>query len=68
MQKSRLVKGAMMSAADVAVAGYRGMIAGQAVVIPGATNRMVPLVVRMLPRRLATIVSRRAAEAESQQG
>jgi short-subunit dehydrogenase len=68
MQKSRLVQGAMMSAADVAAAGYRGMIAGQAVVIPGATNRMVPLLVRMLPRRLATIVSRRAAEAESPQG
>ena len=52
-----------MSAADVAEAGYRGMVAGQAVVIPGATNRMVPLLVRMLPRRLTTIVSRRAAEA-----
>jgi uncharacterized protein len=63
MQKSRLMQGAMMSAAEVAAAGYRGMIAGQAVVIPGATNRMVPLLVRVLPRRLATIVSRRAAEA-----
>jgi uncharacterized protein len=68
MQKSRLVQGAMMSAAAVAAAGYRGMIAGQAVVIPGATNRMVPVLVRMLPRRLATIVSRRAAESESRQG
>jgi uncharacterized protein len=68
MHKSRLVQGAMMSAADVAAAGYRGILAGHTVVIPGATNRMVPLLVRMLPRRLATIVSRRAAEAESQQG
>ena len=63
MQKSRLVRGATMGAADVAEAGYRGMIAGQAVVIPGGTNRMVPLLVRMLPRRVATIMSRRAAEA-----
>jgi short-subunit dehydrogenase len=68
MQKSRLMAGAMMGATDVAAAGYRGMIRGQAVVIPGATNRMVPLLVRIVPRRLATIVSRRAAEAESRQG
>ena len=52
-----------MSAADVAEAGYRGMLAGQAVVIPGATNRLVPVLLRLLPRRLATIVSRRAAES-----
>ena len=63
MQKSRLVQGATMAASDVAEAGYRGMLAGRAVVIPGATNRMVPGLVRLLPRRLATIVSRRAAES-----
>ena len=63
MQKSRLVQGAMMGAADVAEAGYRGMLAGRPVVIPGATNRMVPVLVRLLPRRLATIISRRAAES-----
>lgn len=63
MQKSRLFQGAIMSAADVAEAGYRGMLAGQAVVIPGATNRLVPVLLRLLPRRLATIVSRRAAES-----
>jgi uncharacterized protein len=64
LEKSRLIKGTAMSAADVAEAGYRGMVAGQTVVIPGATNRMVPLLVRVLPRRLTTIVSRRAAEAQ----
>jgi short-subunit dehydrogenase len=63
MQKSRLFQGAIMSAVDVAEAGYRGMLAGQAVVIPGATNRLVPVLLRLLPRRLATIVSRRAAES-----
>jgi uncharacterized protein len=64
MEQSRLVQSAMMRAADVAEAGYRGMMAGRTVVIPGATNRMVPVLVRLLPRRLTTIVSRRAAEAE----
>jgi uncharacterized protein len=63
MQKSRLVQGTMMSAVDVAEAGYRGMMDGQAVVIPGVMNRLVPWLVRVTPRRLATILSRRAAEA-----
>jgi uncharacterized protein len=63
LQKSRLVQGAMMGAADVAEAGYRGMLAGRPLVIPGASNRLVPVMTRMLPRRLVTIVSRRAAES-----
>jgi uncharacterized protein len=63
MQKSRLVQGAMMSAAEVAEAGYRGLMDGQRVVIPGAMNRLVPWLVRLTPRRLTTILSRRAAEA-----
>ena len=63
LETSRLFKRTAMSAVDVAEAGYRGMVAGQALVVPGATNRMVPLLVRMLPRRLTTIVSRRAAES-----
>jgi uncharacterized protein len=63
MQKSRLVQGTMMSAADVAEAGYRGMMDGQPVVIPGVMNRLVPWLVRITPRRLTTILSRRAAEA-----
>jgi uncharacterized protein len=52
-----------MGAADVAEAGYRGMLAGRPLVIPGASNRLVPVMTRMLPRRLVTIVSRRAAES-----
>ena len=63
MQQSRLVQGTMMGAADVAEAGYRGMMGGRLVVIPGVTNRLVPWLVRVTPRRLATILSRRAAEA-----
>ena len=63
MQKSRLVQGAIMSAAEVAEAGYRGLMAGRSLVIPGATNRLVPWLVRLTPRRITTILSRRAAEA-----
>jgi uncharacterized protein len=63
MQTSRLVQGTMMSAAEVAEAGYRGMIAGRSIVIPGTMNRLVPWLVRLTPRRVMTILSRRAAEA-----
>ena len=62
MQRSRLTRGTIMDAAAVAEIGYRGMMQGRAVVIPGATNRMVPVLVRLLPRRLMTVLSRRAAD------
>jgi hypothetical protein len=62
MERSRITRGVIMEAAPVAEAGYRGAIEGRRVVIPGARNRAVPLLVRLLPRRLVTVISRRAAE------
>jgi short-subunit dehydrogenase len=62
MQRSRLTQGTIMDAATVAEAGYRGLIGGRAVVVPGAANRLVPILVRLLPRRLMTVLSRRAAD------
>ena len=41
-------------AASVARAGYRGMLAGRRLVIPGFTNRLLVQALRLLPRRLAT--------------
>lgn len=40
------------SAQDVALAGYRGLIAGKAVVVPGWPNTVVTLLPRLLPRAL----------------
>lgn len=42
-----------VSARDVAIAGYRGLMSGQRVVVPGAANRLVAsLVPRFVPRRI----------------
>ena len=41
-------------AASVARAGYRGMLAGRRLVIPGFTNRLLVQSLRLLPRRVAT--------------
>jgi uncharacterized protein len=48
------------SARDVALAGYRGLMAGKACVVPGWTNQIVTTLPRLLPRAfLAEIVGRR---------
>lgn len=62
MERSRITQRAMQDAATVAEAGFRGMLAGRPVVIPGVQNRAVPLLARLAPRRLVTMLSRRAAE------
>jgi len=62
MERSRLMQSVMMSPAEVAEAGVAGMHEGRAVVVPGLRNRAVPWLVRLLPRRLVTAISRRAAE------
>lgn len=39
-----------VSAANVALAGYRGLMANRRVVMPGAGNRIVPFLLRLVPR------------------
>lgn len=43
-----------MEAAEVARVGYRGLLAGKAVVIPGLRNRLIALFVKLIPRSIAT--------------
>jgi short-subunit dehydrogenase len=55
---SRLFKdGAAMDPAKVALAGYRGMMHGRRVVIPGVTNNLMMESIRLVPRRLATFIA-----------
>ena len=49
----------VMDAASVAKAGYRGMLRGRRLVIPGLTNRLGSFSVRLTPRRLVTRIVRR---------
>ena len=49
-------------AASVALAGYRAMMAGQVLVVPGLSNKLVALASRLSPRRLLIWISRRSIE------
>jgi short-subunit dehydrogenase len=63
MERTRLMNGRMtMGAEDVARAGYRGLMSGKAVVIPGFWNRFLALLVRLLPREMVTQTVRRIQE------
>jgi short-subunit dehydrogenase len=54
MEKTRLFNLAtVMSSRDVAQAGYDGMLAGTALVIPGAANKIGAHSTRFAPRRFA---------------
>jgi short-subunit dehydrogenase len=60
MEETRLVRSPlMMDAAAVARVGYRAMMAGKVVAIPGWANRAMTTVVRLTPRGLVTRFVRR---------
>lgn len=60
MQGVRLVSnGNLMSASVVAQAGYRALMQGKAVEVPGVANKLGVWAVRFLPRRFATQTVRR---------
>jgi hypothetical protein len=52
MEGIRLFRFGAMSAAEVAAAGHRGFRRGKTLVIPGITNRLIPLAGRLTPRSL----------------
>jgi short-subunit dehydrogenase len=56
------------SAERVAEAGYRGLMRGQRVVIPGLANKLVTILIRILPRRLllAAVDSRQSRRRSAQ--
>ena len=62
---SLLFKLPVSNAADMARAGYRGMLRGKDVVVPWPpSNRLVEISARLLPRRLLLWISRKAVEDE----
>jgi short-subunit dehydrogenase len=63
MESSRLFSSLFVGdAAHVARAGYRAMLRGRRVVVPGALNRLAAFGTRFAPRRVATTLSRLAQE------
>jgi uncharacterized protein len=62
MEESRLFKMGAMRSEDVARAGYRAMMRGRTMVIPGLFNKLLMQSVRFSPRKLVTAVSRMVQE------
>jgi hypothetical protein len=62
VENTPLMRLPLANAAAVAVAGYRGMMRGKRLVVPGLTNNIVALCVRCVPRRLLLSVSRKLVE------
>ncbi|MFL6285957.1 MAG: SDR family NAD(P)-dependent oxidoreductase [Pyrinomonadaceae bacterium] len=58
MSESKLFDRGAMNAREVAVAGYRGLLAGKTIVIPGTRNALVARTVGFMPRGLVTKVVR----------
>src|SRR5919206_4848064 len=58
MSESKLFDRGAMTAREVALAGYRGLLAGKTVVIPGARNALLARTVGFMPRKLVTKVVR----------
>jgi short-subunit dehydrogenase len=52
----------VMAADAVARAGYRGMLRGKPVVIPGTFNRLLAFGTRLVPRRLSARIARKSQE------
>jgi short-subunit dehydrogenase len=62
MEESRLFKMGAMRSEDVARAGYKGMMAGKGMVIPGFLNKTIAMSVRFSPRKMVTAISRSLQE------
>jgi short-subunit dehydrogenase len=56
------VQGNIADAPSVALAGYRGLMTGKTLVIPGLANKLIPWIVRVSPRGVVTRVVRRMQE------
>ena len=63
MEDSVMVSGKkIMDAASVARAGYRGLMAGKTIIIPGLRNKILAESVRFSPRKLVTQIARTMQE------
>jgi short-subunit dehydrogenase len=58
MSESKLFDRGAMTARAVALEGYRGLLAGKTIVIPGTRNALVARTVGFMPRKLVTKVVR----------
>ena len=64
MEGSRLVQREIMDPKTVAKAGYRALMKGQTMVIPGRTNWVLAQATRLVPRKVAAQAARAGQERE----
>jgi uncharacterized protein len=63
VEESKLIKGKrIMEAGAVARAGYKALMAGKPLVVPGLSNNLIPLLARLSPRGIVTEVVKRSQE------
>jgi short-subunit dehydrogenase len=58
MERTNLFRSGVMDAATVADAGYRGLMKGQRVIVPGLRNKLLALSVPLGPRKLVNAIVR----------
>jgi len=58
MKKSEFVKFGVMEASTVALYGYRGMLKGKKVIVPGILNKFLINIIRFLPRSIVTSMAK----------
>ncbi len=64
MSKSKLFKGKLMTAEQVAEAGYRGLLAGQRLIVPSRRDQAMIFGSRFLPRKLITKIIKQAQDRQ----
>lgn len=62
MGDSKLLKSRNLTASQVAYAGYRGLMKGKYIIIPGFQNKVLATVVQLLPRKMVTALVKRMQE------
>ena len=65
LDKSFLFKFGTMGAKEVALQGYNGFLNGETVVIPGFSNKLLPLLVRLSPRFLVRSITAKLNRSEN---
>lgn len=58
MKKSDFVKFSVMDATTVALLGYRGMLKGKRIIIPGAINKLMLSAMKLLPRKTVVALAK----------
>ncbi|MDR3610842.1 MAG: SDR family oxidoreductase [Ignavibacteriaceae bacterium] len=66
MQKSRLFKlSKVMDASSVALCGYKGLMQGKTIIIPGIQNKILARSIRLFPRKAVTFMARKIQELQN---